>query len=234
MDFKEELVSQFNKYEIALDNTQIEQFNRYYELLIEWNEKINLTAITEQSEVIEKHFIDSILPYKSFKENSSIIDIGSGAGFPGIPLKILRPDLNITLLDSLNKRINFLNIVIDELKLNNIVAIHGRCEDMAKMPKYRECFDYGTARAVAKLNILAEYTVPFIKVNGNFVAYKGQDADNEILESKNAISKLYLKENKHLEFNLNENSRKILIFTKINKTPNIYPRGQNKPRKNPL
>ena len=234
MDFREELVSQFNKYNIALDNTQIEQFYRYYELLIEWNEKINLTAITEQSEVIEKHFIDSILPYKAFKENSSIIDIGSGAGFPGIPLKILRPDLNITLLDSLNKRINFLNIVINELKLDNIVAIHGRSEEMAKMPKYREVFDYGTARAVAKLNILAEYTVPFIKVNGNFIAYKGQDADNEILESKNAISKLYLKENTHLEFNLNENSRKILIFNKTKQTPNIYPRGQNKPRKNPL
>lgn len=234
MDFREELVSQFNKYNIALDNTQIEQFYRYYELLIEWNEKINLTAITEQSEVIEKHFIDSILPYKSFKEGCSIIDIGSGAGFPGIPLKIIRPDLNITLLDSLNKRINFLNMVINELKLDNIVAIHGRSEDVAKMPKYREVFDYGTARAVAKLNILAEYTVPFIKVGGEFVAYKGQDADNEILESKNAISKLYLKENKHFEFNLNENSRKILIFNKTKQTPNIYPRGQNKPRKNPL
>ena len=234
MNFREELVSQFNKYEITLDNTMIDQFCRYYELLMDWNEKINLTAITEQSEVIEKHFIDSILPYKAFKEGSSIIDIGSGAGFPGIPLKILRPDLNITLLDSLNKRINFLNIVIEELKLNNIVAIHGRCEDVAKMPKYRESFDYGTARAVAKLNILAEYTVPFIKVGGIFVAYKGQDADNEVLESRNAITKLYLKENKHLEFNLNENSRKVLLFTKTNATPNIYPRGQNKPRKNPL
>ena len=214
MDFREEIVNQFNRYNISLSDVQINQFARYYELLLEWNEKINLTAITEQSEVIEKHYIDSVLPMDLFENNSTIIDIGSGAGFPGIPLKILRPDLHITLLDSLNKRINFLNIVIEELKLDNIFAIHGRCEDIAKMPKYRENFDYGTARAVAKFNILAEYTVPFIKKGGSFIAYKGQDADNELIESKNAISKLFLSESTHKEYNLNNNYRKILVFKK--------------------
>lgn len=234
MDFRIELVEKFQKYGLILNNRQIEQFELYYKLLLEWNEKINLTAITEQSEVIEKHFIDSILPHKEFEINCSIIDIGSGAGFPGIPLKIYRPDLDITLLDSLNKRVNFLNIVINKLQLDNIVAIHGRCEDIAKMPKYREQFDYGTARAVAKLNILAEYTVPFIKIGGTFVAYKGSDAENELNEAKSAISKLYLSTKDTISFELGENSRTIILFKKSKQTPNIYPRGQNKPRKNPL
>lgn len=234
MDFKEELKLKFNKHGIALTDVQIEQFYQYYKLIIDWNEKINLTTITEQSEVIEKHFIDSVLPINSFPANSKVIDVGSGAGFPGIPLKILRPDLNITLLDSLNKRINFLNIVIDTLKLENIETIHGRSEDIAKMPKYREKFDISTARAVAKLNVLAEYTIPFVKVNGLFVAYKSQDANNELLECKNAMSKLYFKHIDTVRFELNSGERNIIIFKKYNNTPNIYPRNQNKPRKMPL
>lgn len=234
MDFREELVSKLNSYGFSLSDNQKDQFQRYYELLLEWNEKINLTAITEQSEVIEKHFLDSILPSNAFEMASKVIDIGSGAGFPGIPLKIIRPDLDITLLDSLNKRINFLNIVIDELKLKNIRAIHGRSEDIAKMPIYREKFDIVTARAVAKLNILAEYSIPFIKVNGKFIAYKGSDADIELSESTNAMSKLYFKHMDTLSYNLESGNRNIQIFRKYNNTPSIYPRGQNKPRKNPL
>lgn len=234
MDFREELVSKLNSYGFSLSDNQIDQFQRYYELLLEWNEKINLTAITEQSEVIEKHFLDSILPSSAFENASKVIDIGSGAGFPGIPLKIIRPDLDITLLDSLNKRINFLNIVIDELKLENIRAIHGRSEDIAKMPIYREKFDIVTARAVAKLNILAEYSIPFIKVNGKFIAYKGSDADIELSDCTNAMSKLYFKHMDTLSYNLESGNRNIQIFRKYNNTPSMYPRGQNKPRKNPL
>lgn len=234
MNFKEELISKFNKFGFTITDLQANQFETYYNLLIDWNNKINLTAITEQSEVIEKHFIDSILPINSFSTNATVIDIGSGAGFPGIPLKIMRPDLNITLLDSLNKRINFLNTVIAELKLTNITAIHGRSEDIAKMPKYREIFDIVTARAVAKLNTLAEYCIPFIKVNGKFIAYKSIDLDQEIKDSANSMNKLYFKHNTTLKYTLNNNERNIGIFTKINKTTSNYPRGQNKPRTNPL
>ena len=234
MNFKEELKEQFNKYGFNITETQINQFEEYYKLIIDWNNKINLTAITEQSQVIEKHFLDSILPINQFKSGATVIDIGSGAGFPGIPLKIMRPDLKITLLDSLNKRINFLNIVIDQLGLTDIVAIHGRSEDMAKKPQYREYFDIATARAVAKLNILAEYCIPFIKVNGQFIAYKSVDLETEIKDSANAMNKLYFKHNETIKLSLNENERNIGIFVKINKTPANYPRGQNKPRTNPL
>lgn len=234
MNFKEELKLKFNNYNIDISDIQLNQFEEYYNLLIEWNEKFNLTSITSQSEVIEKHFLDSVLPMQVFDLNSTIIDIGSGAGFPGIPLKIMRPDLDITLVDSLNKRITFLETVIDKLSLDSIRAIHGRCEDMAKMPLYREIFDYATARAVAKLNVLAEYCIPFIKVNGKFVAYKSKDIELELIESNNAFKSLYFKHIDTINYSLESGERNIAIFNKFNNTPKIYPRGQNKPRKNPL
>lgn len=234
MNFKEELVSKFNKHNIELTNKQAEMFETYYKMIVEWNEKINLTAITEQSEVIEKHFLDSILPYKQFDYEASVLDIGTGAGFPSIPLKILRPDLNITMLDSLNKRIVFLEEVINKLNLDNITALHGRCEDMAKMPLYRESFDIVTARAVAKLNTLSEYCIPFIKTNGKFIAYKSLDIENELTECKNAFSKLFIKHINTITFELPSGTRNIIILTKTNKTPVQYPRLQNKPRKMPL
>ena len=234
MEFKQELQEKFNSYNINLTNTQAEQFEIYYKMIIDYNEKVNLTAITEQSEVIEKHFLDSILPYKEFEPNATVLDIGTGAGFPSIPLKILRPDLDITMVDSLGKRVLFLEEVIKVLDLKNIRALHGRCEDMAKMPLYRESFDIVCARAVAKLNVLLEYCIPFISVNGKFIAYKSQDIENEILESKNAYNKLFVKTIKQIDFKLNSGIRSILIVTKYKPTPTIYPRGQNKPRKFPL
>ena len=209
-------------------------FETYYKMIVEWNEKINLTAITEQSEVIEKHFLDSVLPYKEFDFEASVLDIGTGAGFPSIPLKILRPDLNITMLDSLNKRIVFLEEVINNLQLENITALHGRCEDMAKMPLYRESFDIVTARAVAKLNTLSEYCIPFIKTNGKFIAYKSLDIENELIECKNAFNKLFIKHINTITYELTSGTRNVVILTKTNKTPNQYPRLQNKPRKMPL
>lgn len=234
MDFKTELKEQFNKHHLQLSNKQIEQFEQYFKMLISYNEKVNLTAITEQSEVIEKHFIDSVLPINEFDLNAYVLDIGTGAGFPSIPLKILRPDLNIVMVDSLNKRIAFLEEVINKLNLKDITALHGRCEDMAKMPLYRENFDIVCARAVAKLNVLTEYCIPFIKINGKFIAYKSQDIENELLEAQNAFNKLFVKIKKQNVYELTNGTRNIVILTKFKSTPAIYPRDKNKPRKLPL
>lgn len=234
MDFINELKEKFNTYNITLSDKQANQFYEYYLMLIDYNQRFNLTTITEQSEVIEKHFLDSVLPYTEIIDNATVLDVGAGAGFPSIPLKILRPDINLTMVDSLNKRIDFLEAVIEKLQLNSATALHGRCEDMAKMALYRDNFDVVVARAVAKLSTLCEYCIPFIKVNGKFFAYKSQDLENELLDSANAFTKLSIKQLKTLRFNLPSGIRNILILTKTNKTPSIYPRSQNKPRKMPL
>ena len=164
-----------SEYGVELSEKQLQQFQRYYELLIEWNEKINLTAITEPQEVAVKHFIDSVSAWdeKRFEGAKSIIDVGTGAGFPGIPLKIFQPQLKLVLLDSLNKRIKFLQTVVDELQLDNVECIHARAEEGAKNPKLRENFDIAVSRAVARLPVLAEYCIPFVKVGGTFAALKG-------------------------------------------------------------
>lgn len=235
----------FKKNNIALSKRQLCQFYDYFNLLVEWNDKINLTAITEYKDVCVKHFLDCasiINSFNSYDEmlsyfsGKSLVDVGTGAGFPGIPLKILVPELNVTLIDSLDKRVKFLNEVITKLDLNNIVAVHGRVEDLACDLNYRECFDFSTARAVASLPVLCEYCIPFIRVGGFFISYKSEKAMDELSSSENAINILGGKFVKDVSFNLysTDNKRDILFIEKISSTPDKYPRKAGKPLKKPL
>lgn len=230
-----EFINNVKDLGIELNENQISQFNKYYDLLIEYNKVMNLTGITKYEEVLEKHFYDSLTMVSKVKlENSSLVDIGAGAGFPCIPLKIAIPSLKITVVDSLAKRMTFLNAVIKELNLENIECLAMRGEDFAKL--HREEYDFVTARAVARLNILDEICLPIIKVNGYFIALKGSDGLVEIEECKDAISKLGGKIEMIDNFNLpSENSKRINIFIKkVNKTNRIYPRDFSKIKKNPL
>lgn len=222
----------FNKYGIDITEEKLLLFNNYYKDVVEKNKVMNLTAITEKDDVYVKHFVDSLLPLKDIKDNSTILDVGTGAGFPGIPLKIMNNSYKITLLDSLNKRINFLNEEIDKLKLTGIVAIHSRAEDYANVS--RETFDYVVSRAVARLNILCEYCLPFVKVGGYFIAYKSENTQEEMEEATNAIKILGGKIDKVVSVELEGNQRNLIFIKKVCKTPLKYPRGQNKPRTNPL
>ena len=232
MDFKQKL----EEYNIEINDEQIEKFDLYMKLLLEWNEKINLTAITEKDDIILKHFVDSLTILKYVDESDKIIDIGTGAGFPGIPIKIMNEEANITLLDSLNKRINFLNIVINELKLDNIVAIHGRAEELARNKAHREKYDVAVSRAVANLSTLTEYMLPFIKVGGKCICMKGANVKEEIDKAKNAIKKLggqiEIVDNFYLSEN--DNERNIVIIKKIKETEHKYPRKAGIPSKEPL
>jgi 16S rRNA (guanine527-N7)-methyltransferase len=225
-------------YGIELNEVQIEQFLKYKELLKEWNEKINLTAITDDFGIINKHFIDSISILKSgvIKEGMRIIDVGTGAGFPGIPLKIIMPSLNVVLLDSLNKRINYLNNVIRELELEGIEAIHGRAEDFARKKEYREQFDIATARAVANMTVLSEYCIPYVKISGYFIAMKGPSADEELREAKNAIGTLggKFKEIVETEILGDEFKHKLIVVEKVNSTLEKYPRKAGQIEKKPI
>ena len=173
-----------------IDEEKVKKFQKYKDLLLEWNNKINLTAITEENEIILKHFIDSCTILKYIEDNQKIIDIGTGAGFPGIPLKIMNKSLEITLVDSLNKRVNFLNEVINELELENIEGIHARAEDLGRDNNYREKYDVATSRAVANLSTLLEYLMPFVKVNGICICMKGPNIEEELNEAKKAINEL--------------------------------------------
>ena len=237
---KEEFLNEFKKQaglaNIEINDNQVSMFYEYMNLLLEWNEKINLTAITEPKEVIVKHFIDSILAAQFIKSESSIIDVGTGAGFPGIPLKIMNESLNLTLLDSLNKRTIFLQEVVNRLNLKNVTIIHGRAEDIAQDNKHREMYDYAISRAVAPLNILLEYLVPYTRVNGNIIAMKGSSAEEEIDIAKNAINKLNVSIREKAVKQLPDESgeRYILVFNKEKKTDKIYPRKAGTPKKNPL
>lgn len=235
-NFKELMCSYGREIDIEFNDKQMNQFYEYMNLLLEWNEKINLTAITEPEEVILKHFIDSLTINKYIENNKSIADVGTGAGFPGIPLKIYRPDLSITLVDSLNKRINFLNEVISKLDLKDISTVHSRIEDFGKDKKYRESFDYVTARAVANLTTLSEYLIPISKVGGKCICMKGNDIKEEINNSRNAINILGGKINEVDEFYLpnSDISRNVIIIEKIKNTPNKYPRKAGMPSKEPL
>lgn len=223
----------FLKYNITLSDEQIDKFNKYYKYLISENEKYNLTAITEKNDVYLKHFIDSVLPYIYFKSNSLILDVGAGAGFPSIPLAILRTDLNFILIDSVNKKVNFLNQLISILNLSNVTAFHTRCEDFAK--NNREKYDYVVARAVAPMNTLCEYLIPFAKVNGNIVMYKGDNYLDELKASENVLKMFHVKHLDTLKYTIEgEMTRNIIILQKLEKTNPKYPRGGNKPRLNPL
>ncbi|EQF22435.1 ribosomal RNA small subunit methyltransferase G [Clostridioides difficile CD160] len=225
-------------FNIITNDSMLEKFKKYREILVDWNQKMNLTGIEDEKEVYVKHFLDSISAVKNgyIKNGMSIIDVGTGAGFPGIPLKICLDDLELTLLDSLNKRINFLEEVGRELELANIKFIHGRAEDFGKDEKYREKYDIATARAVAGLPILMEFCVPFVKVGGYFICLKGPNANLELEESQKAIDILGLEFVEKIdvelpEIDLNHN---ILIFKKIKETPVKYPRKAGKPAKNPI
>lgn len=235
-EFSEEFYKQAQKMNIVVNESKIEKFYTYMNLLIEWNEKINLTAITDPKEIIIKHFIDSILIGNNIEDGSSIIDVGTGAGFPGIPLKIFNESYRVTLLDSLNKRTIFLKEVVDKLKLKNVEIIHGRAEDCARDIKYREMYDYAVSRAVAPLNVLLEYLVPYVKVEGNIIAMKGSNAEQELIEAQNAIDKLDVKitEKRIIELPGKFGERYILGFTKKEHTNKIYPRKAGTPKKNPL
>lgn len=232
------LIDNMNELSINLTEIQIHQFLKYYELLIDWNKIINLTTITEFEDVVIKHFIDSITLSKAvdLSNRKTIIDIGTGAGFPGIPLKILFPNLEITLMDSLNKRVNFLNNVIDELDLEGIYTLHGRAEDYAKDTKYREQYDFGISRAVANLSTLSEYCLPYIKLEGLFISYKSGKIQEESTNADRAIKLLGGEFNRQVDFTLGNSNfyRNLYIIKKTSKTNMKYPRKAGLPNKNPL
>ena len=235
-DFKEKMIINVDKLGITLSEIQLKQFYNYMNLLIEWNKKINLTAITEPDEIILKHFVDSLTISKYIPDGTKLVDVGTGAGFPGIPLKIYRQDIEITLLDSLQKRINFLDEVIRELNLEKIETLHSRAEDFGKDKKYREKFDIATSRAVANLATLSEYLLPLVKIGGKVISMKGSLIEEELENSKNAIKILGGKIERVDEFDLpnSDISRNIVLIDKIKETPNKYPRKAGEPSKKPL
>ena len=221
-----------------LTDRQKEQFERYFELLVEWNEKINLTAITDKDEVYLKHFYDSIAPIlQGLIENQPIrlLDIGAGAGFPSLPMKILFPELDVTIIDSLNKRINFLHLLAEELGLSGVHFYHGRAEDFAQDKAFRAQFDLVTARAVARMQVLSELTIPYLKVGGRLLALKASNAPEELEEAKNALNILFSKVENNLQYELpNGDPRYITVVEKKKETPNKYPRKAGMPNKRPL
>ncbi|HLR59377.1 MAG TPA: 16S rRNA (guanine(527)-N(7))-methyltransferase RsmG [Pseudogracilibacillus sp.] len=227
-----------SEHNVELNDNQITQFNLYFELLVEWNKKMNLTAITEKNEVYLKHFFDSISPsfYYDFSKIKTVCDIGAGAGFPSIPLKICFPHLQITIVDSLNKRINFLNELATKLGLTDVNFVHSRAEDFGQQKENREAYDVVTARAVARTNVLSEYCLPVCKINGQFIAMKGSLIDNELAEASNAIEILGGKIKEEITFTLpiEKSDRSILIVDKLKKTPKKYPRKAGTPQKSPL
>lgn len=229
-------INDLNAFGIQLSKQQLEQFITYYEMLVEKNKVMNLTAITDFDEVLEKHFEDSLSLIQAIdlRKEQTVIDLGTGAGFPGIPLKIAFPELQITLADSLNKRILFLDDVIRELKLEGIETVHGRAEDIAKNVKFREQFDVCVSRAVANLSTLSEYCLPFVKIGGKFVSYKAGECDEEVAASKSSVFLLGGKIADVKKFELGESKRAFVIIDKVGGTPKKYPRKAGTPSKNPL
>lgn len=229
--FKDVLREQATLSKIELNDNQINSLEKYYELLIEWNEKMNLTALTEPHDVALKHFCDSILllKYADIPQNSTLIDVGTGAGFPSVPIKIVRPDIRLCLLDSLNKRLIFLQEVVDTLGLKDVQIVHSRAEDGAKKADLREKFDFATSRAVAQLNVLSEYCLPYVKVGGAFLAMKGKYSEEEIANAKSAIKLLGGKTEKVDTYNLADGSERTIInVKKVSVTDKRYPRTSAK------
>lgn len=238
MKYYELMKSAANSVGMEFNEEKYDKFIKYMRLVQEWNEKINLTAITEDDEFIKKHFIDCIKAFKSdqMKSAKSIIDVGTGAGFPGIPIAIMRDDVKVCLLDSLNKRINFLNTVVRELELKNVTTIHSRAEDGARRKELRENFDVATSRAVANMAVLSEYCIPYVKVNGYFIALKGPAIEEELSNAKNAIGTLggKLKEVIELEIEDTDLKHNIVIVEKVRPCSNVYPRKAGVISKKPL
>ena len=234
----ETFYSLLDQQNINLTDQQKAQFERYFELLVEWNEKINLTAITEKEEVYLKHFYDSIAPILQgliANQQIKLLDIGAGAGFPSLPMKILYPQLDVTIIDSLNKRINFLQLLAEELDLEGVHFYHGRAEDFAQDKHFRAQFDIVTARAVARMQVLSELTIPYLKVGGKLLALKASNAPEELTEAKNALNLLFSKVEDNISYTLpNGDPRYITIVEKKKETPNKYPRKAGMPNKRPL
>ncbi len=236
MSFKEALFEEVKSIGIELDDLALDRFQTYYEMLVDYNTRMNLTAITEENEVIVKHFCDSLylLSKCNVKEGASVIDVGTGAGFPGVPLLIVRPDLKLTLLDGLNKRLVFLSDVLEKIGLEAEI-VHARAEEGAQDKKYREKFDIATSRAVARLNVLSEYCLPYVKKGGMFVSLKGPAATEEIAEAKNALKVLGGTISAVQEYSLSdESNRTILVINKTSQTPPKYPRHNSKIKKQSL
>lgn len=225
---------------IILSEKQEQQFMKYYQLLLEWNQRVNLTSITDYEDVINKHFLDSLclvkIPDVIGKEKKKVIDVGTGAGFPGIPLKIIFPEIQLTLLDSLNKRINFLNALVEELELDEVTAIHGRAEELGKNKEYRETFDLCVSRAVAHLSVLSEYCIPLVRVKGDFIPYKSGNIQEELEEAQGAVKLLGGCIRDKVEFTVpnSDMSRSLICIEKKHATPGKYPRKSGIPGKSPL
>lgn len=234
--FEKSLKEKVEKLGIELNDYQVKQFYNYMKLLIEWNKKINLTAIIDPEDIILKHFIDSLTIAKYINEKDKIADIGTGAGFPGIPIKILNPENEMLLVDSLNKRIKFLEMVIQEDKLKNIKVLHGRAEEIGHNKAYRGNFDVVTSRAVAKLNILLEYMLPLLKLGGKCICLKGPNIEEELEEARNAIKILggQIDKIEQMELPYSDNRRNIIIIKAVKQSPNKYPRKPGTPTTSPL
>ncbi len=232
------LINSFKELNLELTDNQVEQFAKYSDMLIETNKVMNLTSITDETEVVLKHFADSVSLLKEYSipEDATIIDIGCGAGFPSMPLKLVMPNNKFTLVDSLNKRINFLENVVGELSVENIELVHSRAEDLGQDLNYRENFDFGVARAVASLNVLCEYLLPFVKVGGKLIALKGRNYENEIEESKKAIEVLggKISDVKAVNIPNTDITHYIVFIDKISSTPKNYPRKAGKVTKSPI
>ncbi|SJZ79972.1 16S rRNA (guanine(527)-N(7))-methyltransferase RsmG [Selenihalanaerobacter shriftii] len=238
MEVKKLLVTGVEKLDLSINSEQIEKFLDYIDILLKWNEKVNLTAIDDPQDVVVKHFLDSIscATVIDLKPGDKVMDIGTGAGFPGIPLKILYPEIELSLLDSRNKRINFLKSLSRELDLDNIEFIHGRAEDYGQNPEYRENFDYVFARAVAALNILNEYTIPFLKHRGSFISQKGSEVKKEVAEALSSIEILGAEfyDIIPIELPYTAAERNLVIINKVRETPKHYPRQAGVPKQDPI